>query len=61
MTGKAIEFKYESIYTIEEIKKQIQHIKGIPSDYQWLLLEGKKLEDNKTITYFNIQKYRIYF
>ena len=40
--------------TIEQIKMRVIMM-GIPSSQQMLMLEGKQLKDNKTISYYNIK------
>ena len=41
--------------TIEDIKSKIQDMESIPSDQHCLLLEGKQLDDNRTIFDYHIK------
>ena len=41
--------------TIEDIKSKIQDMESIPTDQHCLLLEGKQLDDNRTIFDYHIK------
>ena len=54
ITGKVIDVMAHHKMTISELKSEIEKIDKVPYDTQRIIFNGKQLEEDKTLDYYNI-------
>ena len=56
LTGKTATIEVDGTETIADLKEKLREREGIPADQQRLVFAGKLLEDDRTISDYNIRK-----
>lgn len=56
LTGKTFTLEYDPADSIQNVKTKIQDKSGIPLDRQHLVFDGKQLEDDRTVSDYDIPK-----
>jgi hypothetical protein len=61
INGKEFQLITNETDKIEEIKKKISKLEGVPNEKQQLIFKGMNLEDIKTLLYYGIENESIFY
>jgi len=56
LAGKTITIDLNPNMTIRQVKEHVEQVENIPVDQQRLIYQGKQLEDDRTLSDYNIEK-----
>lgn len=55
LTGKVVTLEVEALDTIMQVKEKYFAKEGVPVEQLRLIFAGKQLEDDKTLSFYNVQ------